>query len=131
MSLESSKYSENPAFSIVSGLSDPADIREVMKIGNPVLNELTFCQLKSFGSESVLELKIPLELELDFENGLYIAKNETFGLFSFGKDLKETIHFLEVQFELLWKVYVLENDLELTAGGKELQNRLKKYISKK
>ncbi|WNY23558.1 hypothetical protein MmiHf6_08670 [Methanimicrococcus hongohii] len=87
----SSEFSKNnTAFSFISDLSD-TDIRLIAEIGNPILKELTFCQLNEFDSESFLVLNSPLELELDFENDLYILENELFNLFSFGKDLKESV----------------------------------------
>lgn len=130
MILESSK-SESDFGEFISDPSDPIDIRHILDKGNPILKELIFCTLNSFGSDSPLCLNRQLELEIDFENDYYIIENDTFRLFSFEKDMKEALHSLEIQFELLWKVYVLDDESKLAPSGLELKNRLKEYMSEK
>lgn len=130
MVLESSK-SEPDLVEFISDPSDPIDIRYILDKENPVLKELTVFKLESLNQNSSLKLLRSLELEAEFENGLYILDNDLFNLFSFGKTVDEALCSLETQFEILWENYVLEDDEKLTVGAIELKNQLKEYFIEK
>lgn len=87
-----------------------------------------YCLTEFIDSVSSLTLRQSLELNLRFENGLYIVENSVFNIFSFSDNLKTAVQDIERHLSFLWEEYVLDDEKNLAPESIQLKNILKEYL---
>ncbi|MDV0445117.1 hypothetical protein MmiAt1_06740 [Methanimicrococcus sp. At1] len=80
------------------------------------------------GSVSSLTLRRSLELNLRYEDGLYILANDELNLFSFSDSLKTAVSDIEQYLLFLWEEYVLEDEANLTPESIQLKKTLQEIL---
>lgn len=96
-----------------------------------IANEKEFKPLKNlplthirFDESHVLSLRVPINLEVEFENDEYILYNDDFSLLVTCNDLKDGVDRINGEFKLLWFDYVEEDVSKLTEGGVQFREKL-------
>lgn len=111
-------------------LSDSAMVDEIgrmfLETGKP--NAAVYHLTEFIDSVSSLTLRHPLELNIRFEDGLYIVEYSTFNIFSFSDNLKTAVQDIERHLSFLWKEYVLDDERNLASESIQFKNILKEYL---
>ena len=73
---------------------------------------------------TVHELRAPIDLSFEVENGEYIIYNNEFHLLVVASDLQEGLKEINTQFEENWNDYIDQKESKLTPGAIHLRNSM-------
>jgi hypothetical protein len=72
--------------------------------------------------------KEPIQIQVDFQDGIWIHQNETFGILGYGKSRAESLDAFRMEFVACWETIASEDDSKLTDDAKELKKKLKNLV---
>lgn len=100
-----------------NGYIEISDERSINSVESLPLDEIKI-------EGALKKFKLPLELEVEFENEHYIISNDDLGLLVVSDNLKKGIEGIKEEFNTLWDYYVNDTPDNLTTSAIEFRNRL-------
>jgi len=98
----------------------------ILSIDNEVsIENVSQYRLKTMKVDGIdRELTESVLIDVDFEDDYYIASNDDIGLLAARPKMAQVVDEIKEELAVLWQEYVAVDENELTAGGKDLRNKL-------
>ena len=110
----------------VHGVMTPSRGKSILKIDNEAsIDNVNQYHLKTMKKDGIdIDLIEEVLIDIDFEDDYYIASNDDLGLLATHSKMEHVILEIQEELDVLWQEYVAVDEVELSASGKDLREKL-------